>query len=117
VLSVRAGAIMPGRNIVSGSQRDGGTALFDVGPQGVGVDVLAELRGQLAHDSSPLLLMALKAGAHVVTPEGKPMDSAMVEEALMRPADARLRYLAASSKALADSVVSRMGRTGLPRAA
>lgn len=86
---------------------------IDVGRWGVGVDVLAELRGQLAHDASPLLLMAMKAGAHVITPEGIPMDFATVEEALLRPADARLRYVAASSKTLAETVVNCLGRSRL----
>lgn len=90
--------------------------LFDVGPGGMGIDIIAD-QGQLAHDSAPLLFLALKAGASVLTLEGTPLREHDIEQALLQPGKARLAYVAAATRELAERTVTALGEATRRRAA
>jgi fructose-1,6-bisphosphatase/inositol monophosphatase family enzyme len=89
---------------------------IDLGLGGLGIDIIAD-QGQLAHDSAPLIFLALKAGAAVLTLDGIPLGEREVERALLHPGRARLAYVAAASRELAERAVTSLGEATHRRAA
>jgi fructose-1,6-bisphosphatase/inositol monophosphatase family enzyme len=71
-----------------------------------GVDAVVELMGQQPHDAIPGLYLARKGGAVALQLDGQEMPLSEMEAALMRPAAHRIKYVAASTSALARAVLA-----------
>jgi hypothetical protein len=82
----------------------------------LGVDIVMDLLGQQAHDVVPGAFIAKRAGAMVVDLEGNEISFQRLEEAIRieteNPGKGRLKYIIASTPALADEAVAVFGDRG-----
>lgn len=74
------------------------------------IDVVFELNGQRAHDVVAGAFIAMKAKATMLTLNGRQMTTEDLEEALLRPNSARLRYVLAQNEDLATQMVDALRR-------
>ena len=70
-------------------------------PHARGIDVVFDLLGQRPHDAIPGLFIAKKGGAAIIDLNGHDITFEEMEEALLRPASGRIKYVAASTMKLA----------------
>ena len=74
-----------------------------------GIDVVFEPSGQQAHDVVAGAFLALKHGAVMLSPDGKPMGIKDLEDALMHPNHTRMEYVIARNATLAEQMVAALG--------
>jgi fructose-1,6-bisphosphatase/inositol monophosphatase family enzyme len=77
------------------------------------IDGVFDIEGQMPHDVVPGAFIAMKGGATIKTIDGSDLSFAELEELLLKPAASELKYVLASTEALANAivqVVSEMGR-------
>lgn len=84
-------------------------------PSARGIDVVFDLMGQQPHDAIPGLFIAKKAGASVVDLNGRDITWEAMEEALLRPASGRIKYVAASTPKLAHEFLAALKPRSTPR--
>jgi fructose-1,6-bisphosphatase/inositol monophosphatase family enzyme len=74
-----------------------------------GIDAVFDVAGQKPHDVVPGAYIALKAGACMRKIDGTTLSLADLENALLRPADQRLKYVLTGTAALCDEMIQAFG--------
>jgi fructose-1,6-bisphosphatase/inositol monophosphatase family enzyme len=84
---------------------------------GENIHVVFEHIGQHPHDAVPGLYIALRAGAHLLDFESRPITEAHLAQSLLKPSGAGLQYVLASTNELALEVAAALRpRTTAPNA-